>query len=114
MRRHLFVVQLPVHDINTDMRIDGAQLEASRFDLRHAKACIAMQDLALQIGEGDGVEINQRQVADARRGQVWRSSATQPAQADNQHSSGLQFFLAVEVKAAQDNLTVIAQRFGVG
>ncbi|MNN73192.1 hypothetical protein D3C76_1368270 [compost metagenome] len=47
LRRHLLVIQLCVQGINTDMRIDGAQLNAGRFDLRHTNAVIPVQDLAL-------------------------------------------------------------------
>ncbi|MOA23346.1 hypothetical protein D3C78_1439600 [compost metagenome] len=112
--RHLFIVQLPVNGINMDMRIDGAQFDTRRINLRHANARVAVQDLALQVGERNGVEINQRQMTHPCGSQIGRGGATQATQADNQHPCGFQLFLTVEVETAQDNLAVIAQCFGIG
>lgn len=112
--RNRLIFQTAVDRVDADMWIDGAQFLPGGGDFAHADAIVAVQDLALQVGERDGVEIHQYQMADAGRRQVRRGGAAQPAQPGDQHAGGLQLLLAVEVKAAQHDLAVVAQRFGVG
>jgi hypothetical protein len=49
-----------------------------RIDLAHADTVGVMNDLALQVGQVDGVEIRQMQLADTGRGQIQRHRRTQP------------------------------------
>ena len=113
-RSQTIVIQTVVDGIDANMGVDSRQLQAGGGDFRHTDARIAVQDLALQIGKRDGIEINQRQLPDARGSQIGRRRAAQAAQADHQHMRRLQLFLAVEIKAAQHDLAVIAQRFCIG
>ena len=53
----------------------------------------AVQDLALQVAEVDGVEVDDADGADAGRGQVHRHRRAEPAGADAQHLGGLQLLL---------------------
>jgi hypothetical protein len=56
------------HDFN--FRIDGVQRLSAGFSLGHADASLRVQDLPLQVGEIDGVIIDQCYFSDAGRCQV--------------------------------------------
>ena len=70
-----------------------------------------VNDLALQVGQVDGVEVRQMQLTDARRGQVQRNRRTETAEADDQHAAFFQSQLAVDVDVLQQNLPTVAQQF---
>jgi hypothetical protein len=70
------------HDF--DFRIDGVQRLSAGFSLGHADASLRVQDLALQVGEIDGVVIDQRDLADAGRCQVECCRRTEAAGTDDQ------------------------------
>ena len=73
-----------------------------------------MDDLALQVGEVDGVEIRQVQFADASGGQVHRHRGAQATEADDQRTAVFQAQLAVDVDMLQQNLSAIAQQLLIG
>ncbi|MNC34512.1 hypothetical protein D3C75_829490 [compost metagenome] len=91
------------------MRVNCCQHIAGRIDFGLSDSGIAMQRLALQIGQRYGVKIQQCQLADTRSGKIRRAGTTEAAKPDNQYSRGFQRFLAVKIKAAQNNLAVVAQ-----
>jgi hypothetical protein len=47
-----------------DVRVDRSQRLTPRFGLGHADAGLGMENLALQVGEVDGIVIDQRDPAD--------------------------------------------------
>ena len=66
------------------LRVDRAERRARGLDLQRAHGIVAVQDLALQVGEVDTVGIRQREAPDSARGEVERRRAAQAAGADDQ------------------------------
>ncbi|MNN98212.1 hypothetical protein D3C81_2175480 [compost metagenome] len=69
-----------------------------------------MDDLALQVGQVDCVEIRQVQFTHARSRQIQRHRCTQATKADDQRAALLESQLAVDVDVLQQNLPAIAQQ----
>ena len=72
-----------------------------------------MQDLALQIGEIDGIAIGERDVPGAPRGEVHGRRRAQAAGADHQCMCGQQPFLALDAELGQQDMPAIAQQLVV-
>jgi hypothetical protein len=70
-----------------------------------------VNDLALQVGQIDTVEISQMQCSDAGRRQIQRYRRTQSAEADNQNAALFEAQLAVDVDLLQKDLPAVAQQF---
>ena len=71
---------------NRDMWVDPRQGVTGGFHFRLPDRGITVQRLALQIGERNRVEVEQRQVADTGACQILRSCAAESTEADDQHS----------------------------
>lgn len=70
-----------------------------------------MDNLALQVGQVDGVEVGQVQLTHASGGQVqgdWRAQATQP---DDQRFALFEPQLAIDVDLGQQHLAAVTQQF---
>ena len=67
-----------------------------------------MDDLALQIGKLDDVEIREHQMADPGSGQVHGHRRAQAAHADDQHARGEQLLLAFATDLAQQHVAAVA------
>ncbi len=107
------VIELCVDRFDNAVRVNGGKCLTRRFHLRLTDGGVAVQHLALEIGERDGIEIEQRQPAGARRGQIRRGRAAKTAEAHHQHAGSLQPFLPVKIEIPQDDLPVIAQHLGI-
>jgi len=93
-----------------DLGVERGQTADGRIDLAQADTVRVMDDLALQVGQVDGVEIRQMQLADPGRRQVQRHRRAQAAEADDQGATVFQAQLAVDVDLFQQNLSAIAQQ----
>ena len=69
---------------------------ARGVDLLAADVLGAVQDLALQVGDVDDVEIHEADVADAGGGEVERERRAEPAGADQQDARRLEPLLSLE------------------
>src|SRR5690606_4384221 len=72
-----------------------------------------VDDLPLQIGQVDGVEVGQVQLADARGGQVQGHGRAETAEADDQRAAALEPELTFHVDLRQQYLPAVAQQFFV-
>jgi hypothetical protein len=66
--------------------------------------------LPLQVGEVDLVGIDQRETADAGRGEVERCRATQPARADDQRVRGAQLLLSFDPDLRQQDVPAVTEK----
>ncbi len=57
------------------MRIARPQFYGGGVDFREAERGVAMEDLALQVRQRNGIEVEQRQLADARADKIGRGGA---------------------------------------
>jgi len=92
-----------------DIRVDGIECRTRRIDLDRADRIAAVEDLALQVGEVDGVGIGQRQPADARRGQVERRRAAEPARTDDQRARGAQLLLPLDADLGEQDVPAVPE-----
>jgi hypothetical protein len=67
-----------------------------------------MDDLALQIGFVDGVEVDYAERPYASRGEIEQRRATQTPGSDHQHACVLQPLLAVHSDIGNDQMTAVA------
>ena len=84
LRRQRRVFQPCVERRELNVGIHPRQRAAGGVDLRLADGGVAVQGLALKVGERHGIEIEQGKLADACRRQILRGGAAQPAEADDQ------------------------------
>src|SRR5262249_17010869 len=70
-----------------------------------------VQDLALEVGVIDRVEIDEADAADTRRGEVKPERRAEPAGADEQHARRLQALLPLDSDLRHDQVTRIALNF---
>ena len=113
LRRQRRVFQPCVERRELNVGIHPRQRAAGGVDLRLADGGVAVQGLALKVGERHGIEIEQGKLADACRRQILRGGAAQPAEADDQHARGFQLLLTVKIEIAKNNLPVIAQHLRI-
>ena len=70
-----------------------------------------MNDLALQVGQIDRVEVRQMQLTDAGGRQIQRNRRAETAETDDQYAAFFESQLAVDVDVLQQNLPTVAQQF---
>ncbi len=73
-----------------------------------------MDDLALEIGEIDHVEVHDADRAHSRRGEIEREWRAEPSGADGEHACRLELALALEAHLRQQEVAGVSQDFGVG
>ena len=100
--------------LDLDVGVEVGQPMGGRVHLGPAHVGGGVDHLALQVGEGDHVGIDQADHADARRGQVERRRRAQAAGADDQHPRGLQLLLARPADLAQHQVAGVALDLFVG
>ena len=101
----------PLVDRNDrDVRIERIERAARGVDLHRADSFTPVQDLPLEIGEVDLVGIDQREAADAGRGEVERCRTAQPARADDQRVGGAQLLLSLDPDLRQQNVPAVAEK----
>ena len=69
----------------------------------------AVDDLALQVGLVDHVELDDADGADAGGGEVQQRRRAQPARADDQHLGVLQPLLPVHAQVGDDQVPAVAR-----
>jgi len=94
---------------NFNLRVDGVESRACRFDFPRADRVGAIQDLALQVGEIDLVGVGQRQPADARRGEIEGRRAAEAAGADDQRGCRAQPFLPLDADLGEQDVPAVAE-----
>jgi len=92
-----------------NLRVDGVESRACRFDFPRADRVGAIQDLALQVGEIDLVGVGQRQPADARRGEIEGRRAAEAAGADDQRGCRAQPFLPLDADLGEQDVPAVAE-----
>ena len=76
--------------------VDALDGVARGFALVAADVFGAVEDLSLEVGEINGVEIHEAELADARRGEIHRDGGTEPARANAQDAGGFDLLLSGE------------------
>src|SRR6185503_11179078 len=104
------VLQPLVHRDYADIRVDCIERGARSIHLDRADVFAPIQDLPLQVGEVDLVGIDQREAADAGRGEVERCRATQPAGADDQRVRRAQLLLSFDPDLRQQDVPAVAEK----
>jgi len=99
-----------VHRDHADIRIDRIERGARGVHLHRADGFAPIQDLPLEIRQVDLVGIDQREPADAGRGEVERCRAAQPARADDQRVRGAQLFLSFDPDLRQQDVPAVAEK----
>jgi len=92
-----------------NLRVDGVESRACRFDFPRADRVGAIQDLALQVGEIDLVGVGQRQPADSRRGEIEGRRAAEAAGADDQRGCRAQPFLPLDADLGEQDVPAVAE-----
>ena len=90
-----------------DPGIEGLQSLRPRLDLGLANVGGLEQDLALKVGQADGIVVHQPQLADPRRRQIKRHRIAQAAGPHHQHPGGADFGLAYAAHLAQHQVAGI-------
>ena len=99
---------------NVDEGVDLGDRVAGAVDFEPADVGAAVDDLALQVGLLDDVEVDDAQCADAGGGQIQQRRGAQPARADDQYARVLQPLLAVEAEVGQQQVPAVAGDLGGG
>ena len=92
-----------------NLRVDGVESRACRFDFPRTDRVGAIQDLPLQVGEIDLVGVGQRQPADARRGEIEGRRAAEAAGADDQRGCRAQPFLPLDADLGEQDVPAVAE-----
>ena len=91
-----------------DVGIEIAQALGGGLDLVLADAADAEQDLALEVGGRDDVDVRQADRPDARGGEVKRDRAAQSARADAQDLGVEELELPRHADFRQDEVALVA------
>jgi hypothetical protein len=94
-------------------RIDRLQFVGGGIELLAANVGGRVDDLALQVGVIDHVEVHNAERADARGRQVKRQRRTESARSDAQDFRGLQLLLPFHAHLGHDQMARVAQDFVV-
>ena len=94
-----------------DVGIEGAEPAGGGVDLRFADGGGVVEDLALEVVEGDGIEIGQPERADTGGGEVEGGGAAEAAGADDEHAGGGEPALAGEADGAEQEVPAVAREF---
>ena len=93
--------------VDADVRIDVEHRLSRRIELLAAHVLGAVDDLPLQIGVIDDVEVHQSDAADARRRQVHAEGRAQTAGSDQQHLSRLELQLPLHAHFGHDQVAAV-------
>jgi hypothetical protein len=92
-----------------DFGIDGAERGTRGLHLRRADGVLAVEDLALQVGEIDLIAIGERELSDTACSQVERRRATQAARADYKRACGKQPLLPLDPDFREEDVAAVAE-----
>ena len=101
--------RMPVR-LDANVGIDGMQARFRRFQFRPPDVGGGMEDLALQVGEVDGIEIYQAQSADPGGREIHRRGRSQTTGADAKHSRRLETLLPSRSNLRQQDVAAIAKQ----
>ena len=101
-------------DNQCEVRVDRSKPLQGGVNLALTDAGRVVQNLALQVGHIDAVEIGQMQLAHSRGGQVQRHRRAQPAKPDDERTAVFERQLALDIDLLQQNLSAVAQQFQIG
>ena len=96
--------------MHAHFRVDGAQRVARRFSLGCADGVITVDDLALQIGQIDGVAVADGQRADPGRGEIQRDWRAKAARTNDEGMRSADFFLPFDTDIRQQDMAAVAQQ----
>src|SRR4029453_16425544 len=104
---HVVVVQPNIvhHDLDVRIRLGDGFL--GRLGLGFSDVGLAMDDLALQIGLVNCVEIDDAERSDASRGEIKQRRTAQAPSSDDQYACILQPLLAVHPYIRDDQMTAV-------
>ena len=94
--------------LDLDVGIERLQPVSRAVDLEIAHVFRGVENLALQVGEGDDIRVHQPNHAHTGRGQIEGRRGAQAAGADDQDAGGLQPLLAGPTDLAQDQVAGVA------
>ena len=97
--------------VELDVGVDGGEVLASRLELWAADVGGGVQNLPLEVGVIDDVEIDQSDSADASSGQVESQRRAQTAGTDQEDAGGLEALLAGHRDLGHDEVAAVAQDF---
>src|SRR5690606_8146309 len=100
--------------LDLDVRVQGGQPGLAGLDLEAAEVVFRKGDLALQIGQGDAVIVDQAQAADPGRRQIEGCRGADAAHAEDGHAGDLQPLLARAADLCQHQVARVALDLVVG
>ena len=89
--------------------IDGSEARGRCFDFRPADGTGIEEDLPLEIGEIDAIGVDQRQRADARRGEELRDGIAQAPNADDERVRLSKSLLRVDTQLREQDVPAVTQ-----
>ena len=93
-----------------DAGVGLSQRLAPRFGLEPANAVVAVQDLALQIGQIDRVAVSKQDASDACTGQIKRCRRPQPSGTHHQRARGQQPLLRLDADVVEQDVPAVAKQ----
>jgi hypothetical protein len=96
---------------NFDIGVDAIDRGLGGFGFWAADVRCAVNDLALEIGKVNGVEIDDADFADTGGGQVHRNGRAESAGADADDAGGADFFLTGQADFGQNQMARVAANF---
>jgi len=93
---------------HVDQRVDGQNRVARRLGLGPSDIGHAMDDLPLQVGLVDDVEVDDADGAHPGRGQVEQGGCAEPAGADHERPGVLEPLLTVDPEVGNDQMAAVA------
>ena len=113
-RIHIVGIEPERHRHGFDMGVERVQVAGGALRLHLAGIGGFEQHLALQVGQRDGVVIDDGQPAHARRREIEQARAAQPAGADNGDPRPCQRRLSAPAKFRKHQVTGVAFKLVVG
>jgi hydroxyacylglutathione hydrolase len=103
LRRQTSIVRF-----DENVRVHIAKSFARRVDLPAADRCRAVDDLSLEIGKVDDIEIDETESADARSGEVQSNRGSQATSPHQEHTRRFQLSLAGLANLRQQYVSTVA------
>ena len=96
--------------LELDVRVGVVNAIACRVELGASDVARPVQQLSLQVGDFDNVEVDEPDGADAGRGEVQRGRRAQPSGADDEDPARLELALAVDGHFGKEQVPSVAQQ----
>src|SRR5207249_6772117 len=107
----IFARQARVMNDDFDAGVDAVDGFLDRLRFGPADVGVGVKNLALEIGEIDGVEINNAEFADAGGGQIHGDGRAESSRANAQDTGGTDFLLAGQTDFGQDQVPRVTADF---